>query len=273
MATTFTDHLGTHHKVSKNPRILSLVPSITELLFDLGLSDQLVGRTQFCIHPVDQIERVPSVGGTKKINMAKVKMAAPTHAILNIDENPKSMADDLRALGVTVIVTHPMRPQDNIDLYKLIGGIFDRPDQAQKLVDSFNAELGQLKQSEKSTHKQVLYLIWKDPWMAVSADTYVANTLQLVNWHIATPGMLDGQTGDAARYPKIDMTKDGLGDVDLVLFSSEPYSFDQTHINEFQTAFPDHAHKAHIIDGEMTSWYGSRAIIGLSYLRAFSERL
>lgn len=273
MAATFTDDLGTHHKVAKNSRILSLVPSITELLFDLGLGDQLVGRTQFCIHPADQIERVPSVGGTKKINMAKAKSAAPTHAILNIDENPKSMADDLRELGVTVIVTHPMRPQDNIDLYKLIGGIFDRPVQAQKLVDEFEAEQGHLEQSDLGSPKRVLYLIWKDPWMAVSADTYIANTLQLVNWQIITPGVLDGQTGDAARYPEIVMTKDGLGDVNLVLFSSEPYSFDQTHISEFRAAFPDHAHKAHIIDGEMTSWYGSRAITGLSYLRAFAERL
>ncbi len=273
MSATFTDDLGTRHEVSKNSRILCLVPSITELLFDLGLSHQLVGRTQYCIHPANKIERIPSVGGTKKINMAKVKMAAPTHAILNIDENPKSMANDLSEFGIKVIVTHPMHPQDNINLYKLIGGIFDRPDRAQKLAGAFEAAREHLAQSAVSSPMKVLYLIWKDPWMAVSADTYVANTLQLVNWQIATPGMLDGQTGDAARYPKIEMTNDVLGDVDLVLFSSEPYSFDQTHISEFQTAFPNHAHKAHIIDGEMASWYGSRAITGLSYLRAFTERL
>ena len=273
MAATFTDHLGTHHEVSKNSRILSLVPSITELLFDLGLSDQLVGRTQFCIHPADQIERVPSVGGTKKINMTKVQAVPTTHAILNIDENPKSMADDLSALGIQVIVTHPKRPQDNIELYRLIGGIFDRAEQAQKLVNAFDAELAQLALTDIGTPKKVLYLIWKDPWMAVSADTYIANTLQLVNWQIATPGILGGQTDDVARYPKIEMTNDSLIDVDLVLFSSEPYSFDQNHISEFQTAFPDHAHKAQIIDGEMTSWYGSRAIPGLSYLCAFAERL
>ena len=273
MSATFTDDLGTHHEVSENSRILSLVPSITELLFDLGLSNQLVGRTQFCIHPADQIERVPSVGGTKKINMAKVRTAAPTHAILNIDENPKSMADDLRQLGVSVIVTHPMRPQDNIDLYRLIGGIFDRADQAQKLVTAFESELGDLGQSDMGGPRKVLYLIWKDPWMAVSADTYIANTLRLVNWQITTPGILDGQTGDAARYPKIEISNDSLNDIDLLLFSSEPYSFDQTHIIAFQAAFPHHAHKAHIIDGEMTSWYGSRAITGLSYLHAFAKRL
>jgi ABC-type Fe3+-hydroxamate transport system substrate-binding protein len=273
MGVTFTDDLGTRHEVSKNSRILSLVPSITELFFDLGLSDQLVGRTQYCIHPADEIERIPSVGGTKKINMAKVKTAAPTHAILNVDENPKSMADDLSELGIQVIVTHPMRPQDNINLFTLIGGIFNRPEQAQALTDKFSSELGHLEQSDERLPKKVLYLIWKDPWMAVSAETYVANTLQLLNWQISTPGMLDGQTGDAARYPKIEITNENLNDVDLILFSSEPYSFDQTHISEFQTAFPDHVQKAHIIDGEMTSWYGSRAITGLSYLRTFAERL
>lgn len=273
MPSTFTDDLGTAHKVADNPRILSLVPSITELLFDLNLETQLVGRTQYCIHPDDKVARIRSVGGTKKINMTRVQGLAPTHAIMNIDENPKSMADDLMGMGIDVITTHPMRPDENIGLYKLIGGIFNRTDQAARLADEYQSARAAMGSIDTKTDKRVLYLIWKDPWMAVSADTYIANTLALMNWRIETPGIIDGQSGDAARYPQIDITNAGLNQVDLVLFSSEPYSFTDDHINAFQISFPDHAHKAHIIDGEMTSWYGSRAIKGLHYLRSFADRL
>lgn len=272
MADTFTDDLGTAHPVVKNPRILSLVPSITELLFDLGLEDQLIGRTQYCIHPADSVQSVPSVGGTKKINMDRVRDLKPTHAIVNIDENPKTMADDLRGMGVEVIVTHPMTPDDNLTLFKLLGGIFDRPEQTTKLSDDYNSARAAIQNESNRPAKRVLYLIWQDPWMAVSSDTYVANTLALVNWSVGIPGIVSGQTGDAARYPKIEIANDGLEDIDLILFSSEPYSFTEDDIDEFQFTFPDHAHKAHIIDGEMTSWYGSRAIRGLQYLRDFADR-
>ncbi len=272
MTTTFTDDLGLAHDIVEHPRILSLVPSITELLFDLDLAEHLIGRTQYCIHPDEHVAAVPSVGGTKKINMSRVQELSPTHAIMNIDENPKSMADDLRELGIDVITTHPMKPDDNVGLYELIGGVFDRQDQAVRLADEFRTAMDAMRPSVNGYSKRVLYLIWQDPWMAVSADTYIANTLSLVNWQIATPGMIDGQTGDAARYPKIDITNEGLEDIDLVLFSSEPYSFTEDHISAFQSSFPYHGHKAHIIDGEMTSWYGSRAIKGLHYLRAFSDR-
>lgn len=272
MALTFTDDLGLAHDIVETPRILSLVPSITELLFDLDLAERLVGRTQYCIHPKTHVASIPSVGGTKKINMSRVQELAPTHAILNIDENPKSMADDLLELGIDVITTHPMTPNDNIGLYELIGGVFDRQDQVARLMDKFRTAMDAIHTSDDAPSKRVLYLIWKDPWMAVSADTYIANTLSLLNWQIATPGMIDGQTGDAARYPMINITKETLQDIDLILFSSEPYSFTKEHIDAFQSSFPDHGHKAHIINGEMTSWYGSRAIMGLKYLHEFADR-
>lgn len=272
MTDSFTDDLGGRHSVAKSPRILSLVPSITELLFDLELADQLIGRTQYCIHPADSIGSVPSVGGTKKIKMDRVKDLAPSHAIMNIDENPKSMADDLRGMGIDVIATHPMTPDDNLGLYKFMGNVFDRKGQAEALADAYTAARAAITGNEQRAPKRVLYLIWQDPWMAVSADTYVANTLNLINWSVVTPGMHPGQTGDAARYPKIDITNDDLEDIDLILFSSEPYSFTEDDIDEFQFTFPNHAHKAHIIDGEMTSWYGSRAIKGLQYLSDYADR-
>ena len=257
------DALGKAHTPAPNARILSLVPSLTELLFDLGLADKLVGRTHYCIHPKKRIDEIPSVGGTKKIKMDRVRDIAPTHALVNIDENPREMADDLVNAGIEVIVTHPLRPDDNLDLFQLMDAIFDTP-AAANLYDAFIKARDRLGAVADWPMRRALYLIWKDPWMAISRDTYIAATLGLVNWHIA-PG--------PDRYPEVTLDDATLSEVDLVLFSSEPYAFTDADIAAFQTAHPAHAHKAHLIDGEMTSWYGSRAIPGLYYLGDFARRI
>ncbi|MEQ8321131.1 MAG: helical backbone metal receptor [Rhodospirillales bacterium] len=271
MRTPLTDFLGTSFTPDPDARILSLVPSLTELCFDLGLGDLLVGRTHYCIHPKQQITSIPSVGGTKKIKMDRVQELAPTHALLNVDENPKDMAEALRDLGIHVIVTHPMHPDDNIDLYRLIGNAFDADRAAEKLVQAYTSAREPFHKTDKVSEQRVLYLIWKDPWMAISADTYIGNMLGLVNWGIVTPGADPAMTGDAARYPTVRIDDATLADVDLVLFSSEPYSFGDDDISDFRKSFPKHVSKAHLIDGEMTSWYGSRAIHGLAYLRDFAD--
>lgn len=273
MAGSFKDYLGTNHTPTTDARIISLVPSLTELLFDLGLKDQLVGRTHFCIHPADQIDTIPSIGGTKKVNMERVLALRPTHALVNVDENPREMADAFRDAGIKVIVTHPMTPDDNIDLYQVIGGIFGVPDAANNLVRDFKSAKARLLNLTTNETKSVLYLIWSDPWMAITQDTYIGNMLSLINWHAETPGADPLLTGDAARYPEIMLNAAGLCRIDLVLFSSEPYAFTQSHIDTFRADFPDHAEKAHLIDGEMTSWYGSRAIKSLDELGEFAKSL
>jgi len=261
------DDAGTIHSPHPNPRILSLVPSLTETLFDLGLQKNLVGRTSFCIHPENAVEKIPSVGGTKRINMDKVEKLSPTHALLNIDENPKQMADDLLAVGIDVVVTHPNDPIDNIKLFELFGGLFHVIGTAQHLSDRFNLAYGRIV-NKQPTYKpaKILYLIWQDPWMTINADTYISRTLQLVNWQNAID-----ETD--IRYPEIIITDDLLSSVDHILFSTEPFAFTLDHIKKFSDTFPNHAHKAHIINGEYTSWYGSRAAHGLNYLADFvSER-
>ncbi len=271
MAGSFKGYLGTTHAPTTNARIISLVPSLTELLFDLGLKDQLVGRTHFCIHPADQIDAIPSVGGTKKVNMERVLALKPTHVLVNIDENPRDMADAFHDAGIEVIVTHPMTPDDNIYLFQLIGGIFCKSDVANNLVQKFEIEKARLHNLNLGKPKNVLYLIWSDPWMAITQDTYIGNMLSLINWHAVTPGADPSLSGDAARYPEIMLNDAGLCRIDLVLFSSEPYTFTQTHIDSFRNNFSDHAAKAHLIDGEMTSWYGSRAIKSLGELGEFAK--
>ncbi|NVK17595.1 MAG: ABC transporter substrate-binding protein [Methylocystaceae bacterium] len=261
----FIDAIGQEHQTSTQPRILSLVPSITELLFDLDLGKELVGRTAFCIHPKERVTHIQSIGGTKQVNMDKVKALNATHLIVNVDENPKELVDELATIIPHIIVTHPQSPVDNISLYQLLGNIFDRRDQAARLMSEFQAARTHAQMSAFDLpEKKVLYLIWKDPWMSVSPDTYISQALRGANM-ITLPDQTDN------RYPEIDLENGILGEVDAVLFSSEPFLFKQNHLDEFADTYGIARDKLHVIDGEMTSWYGSRAIAGLRYLSDFAK--
>ena len=241
-------------------RIVSLVPSITELVCELGLVDELVGRTGFCIHPKEALKKIPKVGGTKSVNLKKIRELAPTHVIVNVDENKKEAADALAEFVPNVIVTHPLAPLDNLALYRQIGRAFGKEREAEALCARFESVYeGVLKKRFRATN--VLYLIWKDPWMTVSRDTYVSRTLALF-------GLQTFPDGACARYPKLDDIN--VNGVECVLLSTEPYRFREQHVKEIrqQTGRP-----VSLIDGEMTSWYGPRAIRGLRYLLEFSSRL
>ncbi len=245
-------------------RIVSLVPSITELLFDLDLSDQVVGRTGFCIHPRERVRDVPKVGGTKDVNLARLRKLAPTHVIVNIDENEQPTVDLLRDFVPNVIVTHPNAPHDNLHLYRLLGGIFDRSAQAETLRERLQQELDTCAATNWS-RERVLYLIWMKPWMTVAADTYIARTLALVGWDV-----LHGAGGfaGAARYPEVELEA-AVGAVDRVLLSTEPFMFREKHRDRLRAQYTNKS--VQLIDGEMTSWYGSRAIAGLRYLREMRD--
>ena len=154
------------------------MPSITELVCELGLADQLVGRTGFCIHPKETLKKIPKVGGTKSVNLKKIRELAPTHVIVNVDENRKETADALAEFVPNVIVTHPLAPLDNLALYRQIGSAFGKEREAEVLCSKFEAAVLENRKTKISA-KKVLYLIWKDPWMTVSRDTYVSRMLAL----------------------------------------------------------------------------------------------
>jgi ABC-type Fe3+-hydroxamate transport system substrate-binding protein len=254
-----------HRPASKRARIISLVPSITELLFELDLAEQVVGRTVFCIHPRDRIKSVASVGGTKQLNMDKLQRLKPTHVIVNIDETPRRLADELIRCGYEVVVTHPIEVRDNLALYRQIGALFRREREAERLCARFEAAFEAAIDAARSLpERRVLYLIWKNPWMTVSRNTYIARMLALVNCRTVAD---DPEN----RYPTVELNDDLLVRTELVLFGSEPFPFKQSHIEAFQAEFPAHAAKAAIIDAEMTSWYGSRAIAGLAYIADFAR--
>lgn len=261
------DAAGVRHRpAGLDPRIVSLVPSITETLFALGLDQAVVGRTAFCVHPQGQVKRAKSVGGTKRINREKLEALAPTHVIVNVDETPRELAAELAAVGYGVVVTHPIEIEDNLGLYRLLGGLFGRETEAETLCRAFVAEAEALSRAAaRLPERRVLYLIWTDPWMTVSADTYIARMLAKIRWRTIA--------GDpAVRYPQVRLDEALLATADLVLFSTEPFPFAESHLEAFRAAHPEHAGKAMLIDAEMISWYGSRAVCGLRYLHDLAQR-
>jgi ABC-type Fe3+-hydroxamate transport system substrate-binding protein len=256
------DAAGTVHPTAgEEARIVSLVPSLTELVCDLGLADRLVGRTGFCIHPWETVRRIPKVGGTKDVRLDKVRALEPTHVLLNIDENTRETAAALSEFVEHVIVTHPLAPRDNPPLYRLFGAVFGAMDRAEALCAQFQSALERLREPAPEP-ADVLYLIWREPWMTVAPDTYIARTLELVGWRTLP-------REHEARYPEIEPS-DYAGVVDRVLLSSEPFHFKEAHIEQVAALVP--GAPVTLIDGEMTSWYGSRAIAGLRYLGEYVQR-
>ena len=256
--------------MSAAPRIVCLVPSVTELLCDLDLSEQLVGRTGFCVHPWETVKTIPKVGGTKDIKMDRVRELAPTHVVVNVDENRREDAEALAEFVPNVVVTHPLAPRDNLDLYRQMGAEFDREAEAEALCEEFERAYALALATSAGKGADVLYLIWRDPWMTVSLDTYIAQTLALFGWQ-TQPLVLSNPVGDkgqGVRYPEVELA-DFAGKVDRVLLSSEPFHFKQAHVPEVEALVP--GAEVSLIDGEMTSWYGSRAIAGLDYLARFTQ--
>lgn len=253
------DALGQRHRAISSgsaPRIVSLVPSITELLCDLGLAAYLVGRTGFCIHPAAELKAIPKIGGTKDVNLDKIHLLAPTHLIVNIDENEKPTVEQLAQFIPHVIVTHPVQPLDNLALYRLLGGIFGAETRAAQLCAAFDSAYAQLTPITQT--QTMLYCIWKDPWMTISSDTYIANMLALKGWKTWS------SPTSQRRYPEFEWSPALLQQIDGVLLSSEPYRFTPQHVDALQQQLDK---PVRLVDGEMLSWYGSRAIVGLAYLR------
>lgn len=260
MTLTFTDAIGTQHQAAPDARIVSLVPSITELLCDLGLAPQLVGRTGFCIHPAELVRDIPKVGGTKDVNIEKIRALAPTHLVVNIDENEEETADLLAEFVPNIIVTHPLGPQDNLALARLLGGVFGRDDAAARWCAEFEVEYAALQASPKGPPQTMLYVIWQDPWMTISPDTYIARMLAEIGWQVPSLGDV--------RYPQFRWSPELVNGIDGVLLSSEPYRFTEAHVHALEQQI---GKPVLLVDGEMLSWYGSRALAGLKYLRQLAR--
>jgi ABC-type Fe3+-hydroxamate transport system substrate-binding protein len=247
-------------------RIASLVPSLTELLFDLELDGSIVARTGFCIHPKDKVRQVKKVGGTKSVDIAALLAARPSHVVANVDENRRETIAALQQHVPTIVVTHPLVPDDNVALFLEFGRLFDRHDRAAALAAEFRSAWIQLAAAVTDRPLvSVLYLIWKDPWFTISRPTYISAML-------AAAGLSTLPIDSDTRYPVISNEDPAWRNAQIILLSSEPYSFRQKHIDELSRSVGQRK-PCLLVDGERLSWYGSRAIAGLRYLRELRSQI
>ena len=248
-----------HPPAGSAARIACLVPSITELLFALDLGERVVARTGFCVHPRGAVRSVPKIGGTKDPDVARLRAFAPTHVIVNVDENRREVVDEIARFVPHVVVTHPQVPDDNRRLYALVGAIFGRETAAATLAARYDAARASVDAAAAALPREtVLYLIWRNPWMTVRADTYVGGTLAAVGWDVVA-------TADRRRYPALDGDASAWREAGRILLSTEPYAFTRRDVDALRAA---HAKPVQLVDGEWTSWYGPRAIDGLRALAA-----
>ena len=259
------DALGREHRRMEGvPRIVSLVPSLTELICDLGLAAWLVGRTGFCVHPRESLRQVPKIGGTKDVKLDVIRALAPTHVIADIDENRREVVEAIAEFAPQVIVVHPRSVADNLGLYALLGGVFGRDDEAARLAADFKVAREELAAVATSLPREaVLYPIWREPWMTVRRDTYIASMLAAAGWDTLPEHA-------ALRYPEFAWDAPWLASVGRVLLPSEPYAFTDRHLAEVGALAQRPLTR---IDGEMVSWYGSRAVAGLRYLAELRSKL
>ena len=240
-------------------RIVSLVPSLTELVVDLGLPDRLVGRTRFCVHPSDAVENIPIMGGTKNPRLDKIKAAEPDLIIANREENRKSHINELRE-DFRVEVTDIATVEDALITIHELGVMLNRESRARQLTGKIREALDQ---RPEEPPLRTAYMIWKDPYMTVGRDTYIHSVME--HWN------LQNVFSDNERYPQVDFYELSKREPELILLSSEPFPFKDKHIAEFDEAFPNT--RTLLVEGEWFSWYGSHMLHSFQRLNVWRKAI
>lgn len=252
-------------------RIVSLVPSQTELLYYLQLEAETVGITKFCIHPQQWFTSKIRVGGTKTVDVTRVRALNPDLIIANKEENVREQVEML-AQQYPVWLTDVNNLQDAQQMITDIGRCTYRHTQANTLVQLISEKFTNLQKNvEKlsptfaanSRRLRVCYLIWKDPYITVGSDTFINDMLQKAGFQNAF--------AHSTRYPTINQEDLRLSACDVVLLSSEPYPFKKKHIQELQEALPSTT--IALVDGEMFSWYGSRLLLAADYFQTLHQQI
>lgn len=253
------DQLGRSIELNETPkRIVSLVPSQTELLVDLGLEKYLMGITRFCVHPpfLRQIKTI--VGGTKKVNIRKLKELEPDIILCNKEENTREMVEKLAEIA-PVHVSDVSGLKSAYELIGQYGAIFDCLPLAKTLVSSIRKKEGALRSLAKnSEERKVAYFIWNNPLMVAGKGTFINEMLELNNFQ---------NVYEEERYPVTDLEEFKNKNTDLCMLSSEPFPFTEEHKNNFEP----YAGAVEIVDGEFFSWYGSRLLEAMDYFKSFHK--
>jgi ABC-type Fe3+-hydroxamate transport system substrate-binding protein len=233
-------------------RIVSLVPSVTELLVQWGFAARLVGRTRYCIEPRWIRNTVPTVGGTKDPDLDRIRDLAPDLVILERDENPKAVAEALTALGIPWLALEIRTVQDCAQGLRLLGDRLGAPDLAEARATALEASL----KSRRRKGPRALALIWRDPWMSAGPDTYLGDLLRQGGFTPVGPD----------RYPALTLHDLEALDLKVILLPTEPFRFNRRHQSELQKQFPGVS--VHLVDGQALTWYLSRTEAGLDLVRS-----
>jgi ABC-type Fe3+-hydroxamate transport system substrate-binding protein len=257
----YTDQLGRSIEIQRTPkRIISLVPSQTELLFDLGLDEEVTGITKFCVHPEQWFQTKARVGGTKQLHLDKIKGLKPDLVIANKEENTREQIEEL-SKEFPVWISDVNNLHDALEMIESIGEIINKISRAKEIANQIKTGFVQLQTT--NCKLQTCYLIWKGPYMTIGGDTFINDMLQCAGFQNIFE--------DQKRYPEISLQQLQTANCQLLLLSSEPYPFKQKHIDELQPLLPNT--KIILVDGEMFSWYGSRLIKAPSYFQHLQNQV
>jgi ABC-type Fe3+-hydroxamate transport system substrate-binding protein len=248
-------------------RIVSLVPSLTEALFDLGLGARVVGVTEWCVHPREGVAALPKVGGTKTPDLAAIRALAPDLVIANREENRRRDVEQLEAAGIPVWVTYPRSVREGAELLAELARLGAPPERVQAVVEPVLEAVARAEGRPSGPEPSVFCPIWRNPWMTVGRDTYAHDLIRLCGGR-----NVFADRGDR-RYPLLSEEEIVAGAPEVVLLPDEPYRFDERDARELRSWDLPAAREGriHLIDGTLVSWYGPRIRGAIETLRGLFE--
>lgn len=259
MKKIFADQMGRVIEISTPPRrIISLVPSQTELLFYLGLDQEVVGLTKFCVHPRTQFKSKPRVGGTKKYNFEKIRSLQPDLIIGNKEENDQEQIEAL-AKEFPVWMSDILNLEEALEMIDSIGQLVGKESKAEILIEKIILQFNQLQKdiSVKKEKPKTAYFIWKNPMMVAASQTFINEMLQIAGF--------ENIFGHLNRYPQITEEELAAARPEVILLSSEPFPFKAKHVKEIKEICPNAV--IQLVDGELFSWYGNRLLLATDYFK------
>lgn len=240
-------------------RIVSLCPSLTELVFDLGRGDDLVGITTYCVHPADRVGAVEKVRGTKDPDCARIAELRPDLVLMNEEENRLEDLEALQAAGLPCHTSFPRDVDGTAAMVRSIAAALDRSLEGERIARDIEDRRDRVRQeSEGLEPVRWAYLIWRKPWMTVNGDTFVDALLELA-------GGVNVFADHAERYPAIEASDLAAANPDVVLLATEPFPFEAKHADELAEATGLARERFRVADGEYLSWHGSRTPDGIDY--------
>ncbi len=257
----FVDSLSRKVEIPFPPqRIISLCPSQTELLFDLGLEKQVIGRTRWCIHPKEKVQKVEIVGGTKNPDENKILDLKPDLILCEKEENTKDFVERMQ-LHFPVFVTDVKTISSALSMIESVGKITGKEAEANVLLKAIRNSFSSIAGENRGS---VLYFIWKKPWMLAGRETYINDVLKEL-------GFENLGCNYEGRYPEWNPSHSVENQPDYIFLSSEPYPFSLKNIEEIQFLFPKS--QVLLVNGEWFSWYGSRMLIAARELKTWLQQL